>query len=222
MTNVTPALDLEQALWAKSVTAVAGLDEAGRGAWAGPVVAGAVILPADRDDLAEALEGVRDSKACSAAQREALFPVVEEIARAHAVGVATCREVEQYNVVGATRLAMMRALESLPLQAAALLIDGRTLRLPRVNLPQQSMSRGEDRSLSIAAASILAKVTRDRMMVEYEDQHPGYGFAQHKGYGTAQHWQALLEQGPCDIHRRTYAPVRERLFDDDVLGAAAR
>ncbi len=192
---------------------VAGLDEAGRGAWAGPVVAGAVILPLERPDLAAALDGVRDSKLLSPAQREALAPLVRETALAAAVGVASAQEVETLNVVGATRQAMMRALAALSVEPEALLIDGRTLRLRASKLPQQSLKDGERHSLSIAAASILAKVTRDRLMAELDTEHPGYGFAQHKGYGTPQHRQALAALGPCPIHRRTYAPVRQGLFD---------
>ncbi len=192
---------------------VAGLDEAGRGAWAGPVVAGAVILPLERPDLAAALDGVRDSKLLSPAQREVLAPLVRETALAAAVGFASAQEVETLNVVGATRQAMMRALAALSVEPEALLIDGRTLRLRASKLPQQSLKDGERHSLSIAAASILAKVTRDRLMAELDTEHPGYGFAQHKGYGTPQHRQALAALGPCPIHRRTYAPVRQGLFD---------
>ena len=213
MVAATPGLKHEQALWARGLRAVAGLDEAGRGAWAGPVVAGAVVLPPERDDLLAALDGVRDSKLCSARQREALYPVVLEVAAAAGVGVASAREVEALNVVGATRLAMARALEALAAQAPTLLIRGATLRLPAVHPPQHSFKEGEKVSLSIAAASILAKVTRDRLLVELDAQYPGYGFAQHKGYGTAYHQQMLARHGPCDIHRRTYTPIRASLFD---------
>jgi ribonuclease HII len=209
----TPDLQHEQKLWKEGSTAIAGLDEAGRGAWAGPVVAAAVILPRDRSDLIEALAGVRDSKLCTPDQREHLFPIIWEVALTAAVGVATHREVEEFNVVGATRLAMMRALAELKVEADALLIDGRTLRLPDAHVQQVSMDRGDQQSLSIAAASILAKVSRDRMMVEYDAEYPGYGFAQHKGYGTPQHWEALDSYGPCDIHRRTWSPVARRLMD---------
>jgi ribonuclease HII len=201
------------ALLAQGVRMVAGLDEAGRGAWAGPVVAGAVILPLERPGLAAALDAVRDSKLLTPAQREALAPLVWETALAAAVGVASAQEVETLNVVGATRQAMMRALSALSVEPEALLIDGRTLRLRASKLPQQSLKDGERHSLSIAAASILAKVTRDRLMAELDEEHPGYGFAQHKGYGTPQHRRALAALGPCPIHRRTYAPVRQGLFD---------
>lgn len=213
MTASMPGLTLERELWAQGAGPVAGLDEAGRGAWAGPVVAGAVILPPDRDDLLDVLAGVRDSKLCTPRQREALYPVVMETALAAAVGAASAREVEQHNVVGATRIAMRRALDALGVEAGVLLIDGRTLRLPTVNVPQFSMNEGERHSLSIAAASILAKVTRDRLLVEFDETYPEYGFAQHKGYGTALHRAALTAHGPCEIHRRTYAPIRGSLLD---------
>jgi ribonuclease HII len=210
----TPDLRHERKLWEEGSAAIAGLDEAGRGAWAGPVVAAAVILPRDRSDLIEALAGVRDSKLCTPAQREHLFPIVWEVALTAAVGVATHCEVEELNVVGATRLAMMRALAELEVEADALLIDGRTLRLPEAKARQVSMNRGDQQSFSIAAASILAKVSRDRMMVEYGEQYPGYGFARHKGYGTPQHRKTLASLGPCDIHRRTWSPVARWLMDE--------
>lgn len=213
MTVSMPGLTLERKLWAEGAGPVAGLDEAGRGAWAGPVVAGAVILPPDRDDLPDVLVGVRDSKLCTPRQREALYPVVLETALAAAVGVASAREVEEHNVVGATQLAMRRALDALGVEVGSLLIDGRTLRLPTVNVPQYSMNEGERHSLSIAAASILAKVTRDRILIELDETYPEYGFAQHKGYGTRLHRAALAAYGPCEIHRRTYAPIRGSLLD---------
>lgn len=213
MSGERPELTLERDLWARGVRVVAGLDEAGRGAWAGPVVAGAVVLPPDRLDLEDVLCGVRDSKLCTPAQREELYPLVLDVALAVDVGVASEREVEALNVVGATRLAMRRALDGLSVRPEMLLIDGRTLRLPQVNLPQQSMNEGEKHSLSIAAASILAKVTRDRLLVELDREYPAYGFAQHKGYGTAYHQAMIARHGPCPIHRRTYGPIQRTLFD---------
>lgn len=203
----TAPLTHETEWWAQGLTRVAGLDEAGRGAWAGPVVAAAVILPARRTDLADVLAGVRDSKQCSPEQREALYPVVWRVAAAAGVGAASPREVEALNVVGATRLAMMRALAALTVAPEALLIDGKRLRL-ETHLPQQSLLAGDRHSLSVAAASILAKVSRDRMMREADNDFPQYGFGQHKGYGTAQHQAALDACGPCLIHRRTYGPIR--------------
>lgn len=212
---VSPGLVHEAQCLEKGFHHIAGLDEAGRGAWAGPVTAGAVILPLENQGLQPILKDVRDSKLLSARQREALFDIVMETALAAAVGIASPREVEEYNVVGATRLAMRRAIETLALQPDFLLIDGRTLRLKHVNIHQLSMSRGEQESLSIAAASILAKVTRDRLMVEADAQFPLYGFARHKGYGTDAHRTALAAHGPCDIHRRTFEPVMQRLSGMD-------
>ncbi|MBN1120417.1 MAG: ribonuclease HII [Anaerolineae bacterium] len=201
----------EHAFVEQGLLTVCGLDEAGRGAWAGPVSAGAVILPYDQPDIFEVLEGVRDSKKCTPLQRERLFPVIFEAAIAAAPGLASAEEIDEFGIIGATQLAMRRAVESLGVSPAALLIDGRYLRLPTVNLPQKSMSRGEQHSLSIAAASIVAKVTRDRLMVEIDDLYPGYDFARHKGYGTIHHRRALVDLGPCPLHRRTFAPVRRRI-----------
>ncbi len=206
----TAPLTYEAEWWAQGVTRIAGLDEAGRGPWAGPVVAAAVILPAQRPDLPSLLDGVRDSKECSPEQREALFPVVWRVAVAAGIGAASPREVEELNVVGATRLAMMRALACLRVAPDALLIDGKRLRLD-TPLPQQSLLAGDRHSLSVAAASILAKVSRDRMMREAHKDYPQYGFGQHKGYGTAQHQAALETCGPCLLHRRTYGPIRALL-----------
>ena len=196
----------ELALLAKGYTIVAGLDEAGRGAWAGPVFAGAVILPLDRADLIQVLDGVRDSKLVSPGRREKLFPRIVEIATAAGVGSASNAEIDRYGIVPATRLAMRRALESLPIQPDVLLTDA--IRLPEVKLPAVPLIRGDQVSLSIAAASILAKVSRDHVMIELDQQYPEYGFAAHKGYGTARHHEALRTYGPVDIHRHTFAPVR--------------
>jgi ribonuclease HII len=206
-----PRLTHEHAFVEQGLLAVCGLDEAGRGAWAGPVSAGAVILPLDQPEIFEILEGVRDSKKCTPLQRERLFPVIFDAAVAAASGLASAEEIDEFGIVGATRLAMRRAVESLDVTPNALLIDGRYLKLPAVNLPQKSMSRGEQQSLSIAAASIVAKVTRDRLMIEIDDLYPGYDFARHKGYGTIHHRRALVELGPCPLHRRSFAPVRRRI-----------
>ncbi len=209
----SPALDYELALQAQGLVPVAGLDEAGRGAWAGPVVAAAVVLPLERSDLHTVLRGVCDSKLCTPYQRERLYDVVMKAAVAVGVGEASAREIEAHGIVEATRLAMQRAVEALGVAPQALLIDGHTMRLPAVPLPQQLLVRGEWCSLSIAAASIIAKVTRDRLLVELGRAYPDYGFALHKGYGTAQHRQALERLGPCDLHRRNFAPVKRRLED---------
>jgi ribonuclease HII len=199
----------ELALLSKGYTVIAGLDEAGRGAWAGPVYAGAVILPLDRADLIQALDGVRDSKLISPGRREKLVPRILEVATATGVGSASQVEIDQYGIVPATRLAMQRALESLAVQPNALLTDA--IKLPEVNLPAFPLIKGDQVSLSIAAASILAKVSRDHVMIELDEQYPEYGFAAHKGYGTARHHDALRTYGPADVHRHTFAPVRALL-----------
>jgi ribonuclease HII len=188
---------------------IAGLDEAGRGAWAGPVAAGAVILPLSRLALLDALRGVRDSKLCTARERERLNGIVREVAEAVGVGMADVEEIDALGIAPATRLAMCRALESLSVVPQALLID--YIRLPEVELPQRRIVKGDQKSFSIAAASIVAKVARDRLMVELDEQFPGYGLAAHKGYGTARHQAALDELGPCSLHRRSFMPIRERL-----------
>lgn len=211
MTALSPGLAYEREWQARGLTPVAGLDEAGRGAWAGPVVAAAVILPVGRSDLRTALRGVRDSKLCTPYQRERLYEVVMGVATAVGVGQAGAREIEAHGIIAATRLAMQRALEALEIRPQALLIDGATMHLPTVLLPQRTLTKGEWRSLSIAAASIIAKVTRDRLLIEAGRAYPQYGFARHKGYGTALHRRALEELGPCDLHRRNFAPVRDHL-----------
>lgn len=200
-----PTLAEEMAFWRQGCQNVAGLDEAGRGAWAGPVVAAAVILPPDPKSLRRQLMGVRDSKTLTPEQREALFPEILRIARAVGIGMAGPEEIDALGIVPATRLAMLRALEALSVPPEALIVDA--LALP-VLLPQRVLVRADARCLSVAAASIVAKVTRDRWMVEMDSIYPGYGFARHKGYGTPAHRQALRAHGPSPIHRRSFAPVR--------------
>jgi ribonuclease HII len=211
--RLLPTLDHEKRRWAEHYSCVAGLDEAGRGAWAGPVVAAAVILPPNRPDLQQKLAGVRDSKTVSAARREALLDVICEIALAWGVGVTSPGEIDQVGIVPATRTAMMRALDSLSPPADYLLVDH--LALPQVGLPQYSLPKGDACVLSIAAASIVAKVSRDRMMIELDEQIPGYGFARHKGYGTASHMISLHRLGPSPIHRLYFAPVRSLIACQD-------
>jgi ribonuclease HII len=201
-----PTLTYERRLWADGFQLVAGLDEAGRGAWAGPVVAAAVILPAGEPDLVQHLDGVRDSKALSAARREKLLVVIQRLATAWAACAVPPSEIDTLGIVPATRKAMAQALQRLAAPPDHLLID--YLPLSAVSLPQISLPKGDAKVLSIAAASIVAKVSRDRMMVALEEEIPGYGFAQHKGYGTPQHRAALAELGVCDAHRRSFAPMR--------------
>lgn len=200
-----PTLDYEQPLWQAGLQRVAGVDEAGRGAWAGPVVAGAVILPA-RVEIAEALAEVNDSKQLSARQRERLYDQITAQAADWASGSASAAEIDAVGILPATRLAMQRAIAGLAGQPQQLLIDH--LRLPALPVAQQSITRGDSLSLSIAAASILAKVTRDRLMVDAEQTWPGYGFAGHKGYGTPEHRRLLHLLGPCAIHRASFQPLR--------------
>lgn len=202
-----PTLDYERWLWTAGCRCVAGLDEVGRGAWAGPVVAAAVILPPGVPELAESLDGVRDSKMLSAARREALLPVVQDHAQDWAVGVVAPQEIDDMGIVPATRQAMALALQALSPAPDYLLLDH--IALPGVPLPQHSLPKGDARVLSIAAASIVAKVSRDRMMIELAEQYPGYGFARHKGYGTTAHRVALADLGPCPVHRMSFAPLRE-------------
>jgi ribonuclease HII len=205
--NSWPTLEVEQGLWKEGYRFVAGIDEAGRGAWAGPVVAAAVILPPGDAELAEHLAGVRDSKLLSARQRETLLESVLRCAVAWGVGMIPPAEIDQVGIVVATQRAMAQALQALSPKAEYLLIDH--LRLPEVELPQTSLPHGDGRILSIAAASILAKVSRDRMMIDLEVRFPGYGFARHKGYGTQQHRQALSRLGPCISHRFSFRPLRD-------------
>jgi len=207
-----PTLDAEARFWARGIQRVAGLDEAGRGAWAGPVVAAAVILPRG-DGVSAALDGVRDSKQMSPAARERLAARIFDVALAVGVGRGEQQEIDALGIVPATRLAMQRALAALAVAPEALVIDA--LRLPGVNLPQDVFPYADARSLSVAAASIIAKVTRDHWMADVaEADFPGYGFAQHKGYGTKQHQEALVRLGICPLHRLTFRPVTSCLSTD--------
>jgi ribonuclease HII len=207
----TPTLELETQLWAEGYCFVAGLDEAGRGAWAGPVVAAAVVLPSNQPGLAQQLYGVRDSKVLAAARREDLLEVIVGSALSWAIGAVPPEEIDRLGIVPATRLAMTQALEALAPSVDYLLID--YLPLPGISLPQKYLPKGDARVLSIAAASILAKVHRDRMMAGLDARYPGYGFAQHKGYGTARHRAALAALGPSPIHRLSFAPLRSLAQD---------
>lgn len=183
---------------------IAGLDEAGRGPLAGPVVAAAVILPTRC-----CLAGVDDSKQVSESARVHLYEVIIRRARAVGVGIATEQEIDCLNILEATRLAMRRALASLTPQADCLLIDA--VILSNLAIPSRPIIKGDTLSISIAAASIVAKVTRDRMMAVYHQIYPDYNFLSHKGYGTEEHLQRLAQYGPCAIHRRTFAPVAQLL-----------
>lgn len=200
-----PHLGYELELHNSGLTTVAGLDEAGRGALAGPVVAAALILPLDDPHLIDRLAMVRDSKELSASQREQALGVIERLALVWGCGVASHLEVDELGLLPATRLAMTRALAALSIAPHYLLIDHLILR--EDERPQTALVHGDRISLSIAAASIIAKVTRDRQMVALGAEYPGYGLAQHKGYGTMAHRQALARLGPSPIHRLSYQPV---------------
>ncbi|GAC1398886.1 MAG: ribonuclease HII [Ktedonobacteraceae bacterium] len=196
------------ALYEQGYSCIAGLDEAGRGCLAGPVVAAAVILPLEPDTPAR-LAGVNDSKQLTVLTRERLYDVIYQYALAVGIGFGSVELIDERNILQATKQAMRNALAQLPLAPQALLLDA--LLLKDIPLPQRSLIKGDSRSLSIAAASIIAKVTRDRFMLQLHEQYPAYGFAQHKGYGTEMHLAALRAHGVTPHHRKSFAPVRERV-----------
>lgn len=176
---------------------ICGVDEAGRGPLAGPVCAAAVILKPN-----QIIEGVNDSKKLSEKKREALFDVIKSQVKAYSIAFATVEEIEEMNILNATMLAMKRAVEGLKIKADYALIDGN--RLPPLDIKSEYVIKGDAKSMSIAAASILAKVSRDRLCYEYAEKYPQYGFDKHKGYGTKLHTQAIKEYGPCEIHRMSF------------------
>ena len=177
---------------------ICGVDEAGRGPLAGPVYAAAVILSPDRP-----VEGLNDSKKLSEKKREALYDVIIDRAEAYCIASASVVEIEQYNILGATYLAMTRAVQGLSVEPNLALIDGNRIP-PQLGVDAKTVVKGDAQSESIAAASILAKVTRDRLLIEMDARYPEYGFAVHKGYGTAAHTAALKEYGPCPEHRPSF------------------
>ena len=200
----TPDLSLERELAAQyNLVSVAGVDEAGRGALAGPVYAAAVVLPLNNAALADRLRDVADSKLLPPATRERLFDVICDAALAYGICSVPAAEIDRAGILAATRAAMTAAVGALNPAAQGILVDG-PLRLVGGKLPQRPIVRGDRQSLSIAAASILAKVSRDRTMIALDERFPGYGFAQHKGYGTAAHRRALATLGPCPEHRLTF------------------
>jgi len=199
-----PTYREEAALLSRGYSLVAGLDEAGRGPLAGPVLAGVAILPPN--PRGEWTKLVRDSKQMTPAQRENAYQHLQEACVALEVGICGPEEIDALGIVPATRLAMKRALDSLALLPQYLLLDAITL--PRVPVAQKSIIRGDASCLSIAAASIVAKVTRDRIMRDADLAYPGYGFASHKGYGTREHLDNIERLGPCPIHRFSFAPIK--------------
>jgi ribonuclease HII len=196
-----PNFFFESQLWGKGMRWVAGVDEAGRGALAGPVAAAALVFPPDASQ-APALDGVRDSKQMTPPQREFWARRLQAIALTWGLGFASSQEIDSLGIVPATRLAVARALQQLTLAPEHLLVD--YLRLPDIPISQTALVKGDQRSLSIAAASILAKTARDARLRELERDYPGYGLAGHKGYGTAAHLAALERLGPSPIHRLTF------------------
>lgn len=197
-----PDITHEKHLWGY-YTYVAGLDEAGRGALAGPVAVGAVILPRNKTRLLRTLAGVRDSKQMTPLGREYLAPRIKETALAWRVGFASSEEIDSQGIVPATRLAAMRALEGLSIWPEYLLTDFR-LELPHLDIPQTSLVHGDAQCLSIAAASVLAKTARDSYMSQLDSQHPNYGLGKHKGYGTQAHRLAMKLWGYSSVHRKSF------------------
>jgi ribonuclease HII len=203
--------DFERALWGRGLTRIAGVDEAGRGPLAGPVTAAAAILPAQWAEagLPKELEGLNDSKQLTPLQREGFFSFLTACGEVEfAVAQIDAGRIDEINILQATHQAMNAALAGLNPQPQHALVDGRPVKTLRV--PQTAIIQGDARSYSIAAASVLAKVTRDRLMLEFDRQWPAYGFAGHKGYGTARHLAALAALGPCPIHRKSFAPLKPR------------
>lgn len=190
-------LEYETEARSKGYVNICGVDEAGRGPLAGPVCAAAVILPEGK-----IIDGVNDSKKLTEKKREALFDVIKEQALAYAVAFATVEEIEEMNILNATMLAMKRAVESLPVKADFAMIDGN--RLPDLTIDSEYIVKGDAKSMSVACASILAKVTRDRLLYKYAEEYPQYHFDKHKGYGTKLHVEALRKYGPCPYHRLSF------------------
>ncbi|MEE8471051.1 MAG: ribonuclease HII [Dehalococcoidia bacterium] len=205
MVSQPPSFIEEESLRAQGYQLIAGIDEVGRGPLAGPVVAAAAILSVE--SRPSWLRSVRDSKQLTSQKRELLFECIRKDSVAFGIGAALPRVIDAQGIVAATRLAMRSAVENLSSLPDFLLIDA--LGLPALNLPQRSIIRGDNLSLSIAVASILAKVTRDRFMVKLDSLFPGYGFVRNKGYGTPEHLEGLRRLGPCPVHRKSFFPVRE-------------
>ena len=204
-----PTLDLERRLQQSNTTLVAGVDEAGRGPLAGPVVAAAVILPPSLEPSLKWLQLVNDSKKLSPLQRETALQEIEAHALAIDIGMASPQEIDSMGIAKANRSAMVRAIEGLPIKPHHLLID--FVALDECGLPYDAMVGGDALCYSIAAASVVAKVTRDRLMMEADVSYPGYEFARHKGYGTREHLRLLQLIGPSPIHRMSFAPVARLL-----------
>jgi ribonuclease HII len=208
----SPDSHLEAQLYRHGIRLVAGLDEAGRGAWAGPIMAAAVVLPYPNAALQAQLQGLQDSKQLTALGRARWDQIIRAIALSVSEGQASVEEIDRLGILPATRLAMQRAVHGLETGAEYLLID--YILIGDVGINQTAIPRGDACTLSIAAASVIAKVARDRLMINLDRQYPSFGFAQHKGYGTRQHQEALNRWGPSKVHRRSFKPIRR------VLGEA--
>jgi ribonuclease HII len=211
---VTPDLAFEKLLWAAGTRYVAGIDEVGRGALAGPVGAAVVIFPSQPERLA-IFSGMQDSKKQTPGERLQWAEKIRLNASAWAVGFASAREVDLWGLLPATRLAISRALDILTISPRHLLLD--YLFLPDSPIPQTSLIKGDERCLSIAAASVLAKTARDQILVDMDSCYPRYGFAAHKGYATSYHRASLQKMGPCPLHRFSYAPVRNAVRGHDHM-----
>ena len=190
-------LEFEKEALAKGYKSVCGVDEAGRGPLAGPVCAAAVILPEG-----VIIDGVNDSKKLSEKKRESLFDVIREQALSYSIAYATVDEIEEINILNATMLAMRRAIDGLDIKADYAMIDGN--KIPPIDIDAECIVKGDAKSMSIACASILAKVSRDRLLYKYAEEYPMYGFDKHKGYGTKVHREAILKYGPCPHHRKSF------------------
>lgn len=193
-----PDYEFEKAAVNSGFSFICGVDEAGRGPLAGPVCAAAVILP-----VGAVIEGLDDSKKLTEKKREKLYDIIKETAVAYSVAYGTLEEIETVNILEATYLAMNRAIEGLTVKPDFALIDGN--RVPRgIKIPCETIVKGDSKSMSVAAASVLAKVTRDRLMLEYDKKYPEYNFKKHKGYGTKEHTELIKQYGPCEIHRLSF------------------
>ena len=193
-----PDYEFEKAAVNSGFSCICGVDEAGRGPLAGPVCAAAVILPAGA-----VIEGLDDSKKLTEKKRERLYDIIKQTAVAYSVAYGTLEEIETVNILEATYLAMNRAIEGLTIKPDFALIDGN--RVPRgIKIPCETIVKGDSKSMSVAAASVLAKVTRDRLMLEYDKKYPEYNFKKHKGYGTKEHTELIKQYGPCEIHRLSF------------------
>lgn len=207
MRTQSPDICRELTLVSQGYRFIAGIDEAGRGAWAGPVVAAACILPLECVGLVQDLYLVRDSKLLSPRQRVACYSRITSLATCWGVGIISASEIDRIGILPATRMAMVQAVTALTQVPDLIMIDA--VKLPQISIPQVVEPKSDLHYLSVASASIIAKVTRDRLMVSMDNDYAGYGFAHHKGYGTALHRAALVEHGICCEHRRSYRPIGE-------------